>query len=158
MPETFQTQQGYCSSRQYDNIAALQALQFSVPSLSLCNGFMTFLGNFHLGAQDGAAPVVTQSFAALQLEECRYTISRNTKKIKIPWGDLLLRGPAYQRNHAESHYAGTPMPCSDTYLSYLRNQKMHPHIHIFSFAFPLRWLWFWCYHHLKNSQDTFNCN
>lgn len=68
MPETFQTQQGYCGSRQYYNIAVLQALQFSIPSLSLCNGLMTLLGNFHLGAWDRAGPVVTQSFTALQPE------------------------------------------------------------------------------------------
>lgn len=117
MPETFQTQQGYCGSRQYYNIAVLQALQFSIPSLSLCNGLMTLLGNFHLGAWDGAAPVVTQSFAALQPEEWRHTISRNPKKIKILWGDLLLRGPAYWRNHADSHYAGTPVPCSDIWAN-----------------------------------------
>lgn len=135
MLETFQTQQGYFSSRQYYNIAVLQALQFSIPSLSLCNGFMTLLGNFHLGAWDGAALVVTQNFAALQPEECRHTSSRNTKKIKILWGDLLLWGLANWRNHAESHYAGTPVIYTQWYMSYLRNQKMHPHIYIFALHF-----------------------
>lgn len=44
---------------------------------------MKLLGNFHLQALDETAPVVTQSFAVQQSEECRHAIARNAKKIKI---------------------------------------------------------------------------
>lgn len=142
---------GYCRSRQYYNIPVLQAVQFSISPLS-CAMSLRLLGNFHLQARDGVAPVVTQSFAALQSEECRHTISRNAKKTKMHWDYLLHWGPAYWRNHSGSLYAEHYTWASSGI------KKVHPNIYIFCFAFPLWWLWIWCYHHLKNAKGTFNCN
>lgn len=73
--------------------------------------------NFHLQAQDGVAPVVTRSFATLQSEERRHTISRNAKKIKIHWGDLSMGAPLTEKNHSGSLYAEHYMPCSDAWAS-----------------------------------------
>lgn len=81
---------------------------------ALWDSFETFICK----ARDGAAAVVTQSFAALQSEERRRTISRNATKIKIHWGDLLHRGPAYWRNHSGSLYMqSTTVPCRAAWAS-----------------------------------------